>query len=510
MNLSKSRFDFTNLIIMFRGLLVGLLTGIVVGLFRLLIEKSLELWKVVYGLCHQQPLYLLLVLAVVVLLGVFIGFLVKQQPHISGSGIPEVEIQLLGQLDLKWWSILWRKFVGGVLAIGSGLFLGREGPSIQLGSSIGQGMAESLKTSKTDRRVLIASGAASGLAAAFNAPIAGTMFVLEEVFHNFSPRVWMCALSGALSANFITSNFFGLTPVLSIHGANSFPLQSYWHLIILGIFLGLMGLVYQKVLLFMPRIYAKIRVLPAQFDGILPFVLLIPIGYFWTAYIGGGNTIILSIDNIAPVIWLVAAIFVLRFVFSMISYGSGLPGGIFLPILTLGALLGYLYGVTMSGFGLLPKSLIINLVIFSMAGYFAGIGKAPFTAILLITEMVGNLSHLMPLAVVSLVSYLVVDLLGGAPIYESLADRMIAKTATVKGQGPTDQVTMTVFEDSNLVDREIRDINWPDDTLVTSVRRGEKVLIPTGNFVIRVGDLVTLAVPENRRGEVRKHDFGAE
>ncbi|KAA1037570.1 chloride channel protein, partial [Lacticaseibacillus paracasei] len=103
--------------------------------------------------------------------------------------IPQVEGQLAGELEMHWWSILWRKFVGGVLALGPGLFLGREGPSIQLGASVGQGLAAGFKLSGTDRRLLIASGSAAGLAAAFNAPIAGTLFVLEEVYHNFSPLV---------------------------------------------------------------------------------------------------------------------------------------------------------------------------------------------------------------------------------------------------------------------------------------------------------------------------------
>src|SRR5699024_4593992 len=105
-----------------------------------------------------------------------------------------------------------------------------------------------------NERVLIASGAASGLAAAFNAPIAGTMFVLEEIYHNFSPLVWMTSLAGALSANFISSNIFGLTPVLHLQYTTSFPLRLYGHLLLLGIILGVLAIIYQKVLLSMPSL----------------------------------------------------------------------------------------------------------------------------------------------------------------------------------------------------------------------------------------------------------------
>nr|WP_279383354.1 chloride channel protein [Secundilactobacillus collinoides] len=93
-----------------------------------------------------------------------------------------------------------KKFVGGVLAIGSGLFLGREGPSIQLGATVGQGVAAVTHNTGSQRRLMIASGASAGLSAAFNAPIASTLFILEEVYHNFSTLIWLSALASALAA----------------------------------------------------------------------------------------------------------------------------------------------------------------------------------------------------------------------------------------------------------------------------------------------------------------------
>lgn len=114
--------------------------------------------------------------------------MVKSDPDIKGSGIPHVEGELKGLLHPDWWSVLWKKFIGGVLAISMGFMLGREGPSIQLGAMAGKGVAKSLKAQRMEQRVLIASGAAAGLSAAFNAPIAGLLFVVEEIYHHF--RVW--------------------------------------------------------------------------------------------------------------------------------------------------------------------------------------------------------------------------------------------------------------------------------------------------------------------------------
>lgn len=490
----------SNLRLLFEALVVGLVAGIVVGSFRWLIGQILAMWQKGYQAAHANPALLWLLAAGALASVIVAGFLVKQQPHAGGSGIPEVELQLQGKLQLAWWPILWRKFIGGVLSIGSGLFLGREGPSIQLGSTVGQGVAQGFKASKTDSRVLLATGAASGLSAAFGAPLGGAMFIVEEVFHNFSPRVWLNALAGAIMANFVVSNVFGQTPVLAIDYKHSFPILQYWHLLLLGAFLGLIGRLYQWGLLNFSHVYQKIPVLPRWLHGIIPALILVPIMYYFPGYVGGGNNLILSLNQM-HITGILALIFLLRISFSIISYDSGLPGGIFLPILTMGALLGAVYGQFMVGLGLLDQKLVVNLVIFSMAGLFAAIVRSPFTAIMLIAEMVGSLLHLMPLAVVSVMAYITNELAGGEPIYESLAGRMQTKKDN-DYVGEADQLTFSVFEGSQMAGKKIKEIAWPDRTLVKVIHRGQKDIIPDGNTQLVVGDLVVLELDENQRGVI--------
>ncbi|GEB78424.1 ClC family H(+)/Cl(-) exchange transporter [Sporolactobacillus inulinus] len=503
-NKEKSAFDATRLLFILKGLVVGILTGFVVSLFRILIEFSLHLWTKLYQFIPDHPWTVFVAIFISSLLALLIGIIARSQPNIMGSGIPQVEGQLAGDLEMNWWQILWRKFITGVLGIGAGLFLGREGPSIQLGAAVGQGIAQGLKSTGISRRVLIASGSAAGLSAAFNAPIAGTLFVLEEVYHNFSPFVWMASLAGAIGSDFVSSNFFGLVPVLHISYSRSFPLYLYWHLILLGVVLGLFGFLYQKVLLKMPQWYERFIKLHRYFHGLVPFLLVIPIGIMWPHTLGGGNTIILGMGNVTPGLTILLGLFVLRFIFSMISYGSGLPGGIFLPILSLGAILGAIYGTVMSDLGLLPNIYIMNLIIISMAGYFAGIGKAPFTAIILITEMVGSLEHLMPLALVSLIAYLVVDLLGGAPIYASLLARLNLGKKLNELSGRNDHLEIPVFLGSDLDEQQVRDVNWPNHSLLISIHRGEHEIIPHGDTMIRSGDTLILLIDHNEMSVVRK------
>lgn len=218
------------------------------------------------------------------------------------------------------------KFIGGVLSVGAGLFLGREGPSIQLGASIGQGAGQLFRSPSSEEKILISSGASSGLAAAFNAPIAGLLFVLEEIHHSFSPLVWLTSFASAITANFVSLYFFGLRPVLYLGDLPSLPLKYYGSLVILGVLLGILGFIYQKVLLALPKFYNRLP-LPAYFHGFVPFLLILPIGYLWPSTLGGGNQIVLAFGHASLPIIMIIGLFVLRFVFSMISYGGGLPGG---------------------------------------------------------------------------------------------------------------------------------------------------------------------------------------
>ncbi|MGX7199442.1 ClC family H(+)/Cl(-) exchange transporter [Enterococcus nangangensis] len=484
------RLDDTSLRFIAGGLVIGVIAGFVVSLFRLSIEKIGEHLPSWFLFLKGHLYYLPVAFLLAALLVLITGRLIQSDQNIKGSGIPQVEGQLRGQMEIRWWSVLWKKWLGGVLAVGSGLFLGREGPSIQLGASVAQGLGTKLAKTDSERKIYISAGAAAGLSAAFNAPIAGLLFVLEEVHHNFSPLVWLTSFAAALASNFISMNFFGLTPVLYLGELESLPVKHYISLVFLGIFLGLLGLCYQKVLLRLPRWYGKLKI-PTAFYCVVPFCLLIPVGLFFPHYLGGGNQIIHQLGTAPLSFYLLVGLFLLRFVFSMISYGSGLPGGIFLPILTLGAVLGCIFGTVWCHFTGLDVSYIKDFIVFAMAGYFAAIGKAPLTAIILVTEMNGSIIHLMPLGVVSLVAYMTVDFFGGQPIYEALLERMIEPDfGNIKGRKTI--VEFPITAESGFAGQMIRDFVWPKEMLLTSIRRGEAELLTRGDTVMLVGDTLLI------------------
>ena len=494
--------------LIFQSIIVGALVGVVIGAFRWGLDYVTNSWLKIFANAHENNLWFVVIIIGFILISVISGLLVKKHPHVGGSGIPEVKLELAGKLSLSWWPTLWRKFIGGILTIGSGLFLGPEGPSLQMGAMVGKGVAQGVKQSKTNTRVLLASGSASGLAAAFGAPLAGSMFILEAVFRDFAPRVWMTSLAGAIAANFVVSNMFGQHVALPLHYDHMLPLNLYWHLVILGLLIGILGHLYKIGLFNVKKLYAKITFLPSWLYSLIPLAILIPIAYYLPNITGSGSRLILSLNKlVSPLGWTVVgmlvAYYLIRLVFSIVSYDSGVPSGVFLPVLTLGAVIGATYGALMAQLGLLPERYIINLIIFSLAGAFASVIHAPFTAILLIVEMVGSIFQLMPLAVVAFIALLIDDFLGGHPIYDQLANAM-EKTNSYHDErtGRQDQITLPVYEDSKLVGKKIAEIKWPENTLVRMIRRNSEDLIPVGNTIIQAGDMLVIEVDEGERGKV--------
>lgn len=170
--------------------------------------------------------------------------------------------------------------------------------------------------------------------------------------------------------------------------------------------------------------------------------------------------------------------------------------------MTLGALNGAIIGQVFVIFGWLSASYLIDFVVIGMAAYFAAIGKAPFTAIILIIEMVGSVTHVLPLAFVSLVAYLVVDLCNGAPIYESLLNRLLQNQEEDGGQQLI-TLEVPVLAGTVLEDREIRDIDWLSQSLITMVKRGNQSLLPAGDLILRPGDTIYVRTAQAEAKKVR-------
>lgn len=234
--------------ILLKCILIGFLTGLVVSGYRFILVEAGELSFKIYEEVMKHLSWVPLLFLLLGSTGFLVGHLVSKYWMISGSGIPQVKGIIMGYFKNNWLSTLIVKFFGGALSILAGLSLGREGPSIQLGACVAEGVGEKLALSRTEQKVLIASGASAGLAAAFNAPLAGAMFAMEEIFKYISPVILLSTLLAAVVADLISKIFFGLGPVFHFGILSTIPLQQYWLLFILGATLGIAGALYNYIL----------------------------------------------------------------------------------------------------------------------------------------------------------------------------------------------------------------------------------------------------------------------
>jgi H+/Cl- antiporter ClcA len=417
----------SRLAVIFESVFIGLVTGLVIVFFRYTLSRAEELRRYIYNSLGGLPgTYLFLWAAVLALIGLFLGMAAKYRPMIKGSGIPQIEGVLERKMVLRWKSELPLKIVTGILGIGAGLSLGREGPSIQIGAYMGRSVLSVLHRDRRERKVLITAAAAAGLAAAFNAPLAGVLFVLEELRAGFSPLFLACIMGASMAADATAAYFFGAGPIFDFSEIAVLPLNLMYWVVFLGVACGLLGAFFKNCLYFSLNLYDRLGI-PQLLRPVFPLLASIPLGLFLFDATGGGHGLIETLSMGYHDLRLICILFAVKVLFTALSYGSGASGGIFLPLLACGALAGAGLGETLGSLGIVGETETLNFLILGMAAFFAGVVNAPVTGIILILEMSGNFNHLGNLVLVSLSAYVTSSLLGSRPVYTVLLERLLRR-----------------------------------------------------------------------------------
>ena len=500
------RAERFQIILIGEGILVGAIAGLIVLLYRICLEYAGKWLKQILAYASGNPVRMAGWFAVLLLLAWIVAKLVQFEPMISGSGIPQLEGEMVGKLDQTWWRVMPAKFLGGFLCLLGGLALGREGPSIQLGAMVGKGVSRGLDRGKTEEKFLLTCGASAGLSAAFHAPLAGVMFSLEEVHKNFSVSVLVSVMSASLTADFLCSNVLGVSSVFQFDILHALPIHSYGMIVALGVILGVLGAFYNWFTLKSQEIYNKATFLRPEVKVMIPFVCAGILGFTAPDLLGSGHALIEYLTNSDVMLKSVLFLLIGRFIFSAVSFGSGALGGIFFPLLVIGGYIGGAFAtISVQYFGLNPMY-INNFVLLAMAGYFAAIVRAPLTGIILIFEMTGSLSQMLSLSVVSIVAYVVAILMKSKPIYESLLERLLQK----RGESVTDETgekvlaNFVVKQGSSIEEELIRDVKWPDNCLLVAIQRGTDEIIPKGKTKLQAGDLIVTMTDERDMGVIHE------
>lgn len=393
--------------------------GVVSGSSALLLGLGINwLGSIRLFFCETYPP--ILVLPIIGLIGgVIAGGMLMISPDTAGSGIPQVRAVLNRMnlpLDLR---IAVVKLIGGTVALGSGLFMGREGPTVQVGAAIAGQISRWVPTSVEHRRYLIASGAAAGLAAAFSAPLAGVVFVIEELLKEFKPVAVALCIVSCFSACLVELTFG--TPHKLDFQSSTYPGYltggDLLFLVVLAIACGFLGSLFNRGILLLLKVFKSINLpKPAKvgFAGLLTgaVVGLLPTQlHDYAAARAMINSGTLESD-LVPIVF--AAFSSLTF----IAYGSGAPGGLFAPSLSIGSALGYMVGSAEQYWIGSGSTHLFALV--GMGAFFSAVSRAPLTAIVIVFEMASDFALVPPLMISCVLASFVGDCFYKGGLYDLL------------------------------------------------------------------------------------------
>ncbi len=353
--------------------------------------------------------------------GLIVGILVfKFAPETKGSGIPFVKLSLMRLGKRIRVRSIFIKFVAGVIGIGSGFSLGREGPSVQLGAGSGTLIAKLFKKKGTKQHNLITAGAASAIGATFNAPIAGTIFAIEELTRKFSVTTLFTVLISTVSAVTVSRYFVGENPSFFIPEIQKLPktsLESISVFILLGIIVGVLGVLFAKTIFLNQKLFDKIKV-PNYLKPAIVGLIIGIIGIFLPYVLGSGNIFISQLFEHKFTLSLIAIVFVVKFFVTPLCFSSGAAGGIFFPVLMLGSFLGYIIGSVSNLVGIEIDLITISIV--GMGAFLASVARTPITAIVMVFELTGDYHHILSVMLSIAMADLVAQLCGHEPIYSTL------------------------------------------------------------------------------------------
>ena len=431
----------------FEGAVVGIFTGVVVAALRYLLDEADIYRPIIFA--HVNSLgKILLAIGVMILFAAILARAIKFDAQVGGSGVPQLKGILQGRAQMvKPFRLLAVKFFATVLAISAGMSLGRAGISVQFGAAIGNFFTKIIYAGNkhheaVEGNFLLTAGAGAGLAAIFNAPLAGVIFCIEELRKRFSQEILIAAVTAAVMASFIVKMVFGVRPVFEtitatplnmptvktlpnlemITAVTAAPLKFAALFIFLGIICGAAGAIFSKALIFALDTYDRLKIFGVKRFAI-PLLLAIPLGIELPQILGCGNVLVDEILVSHLTLELLIILLAGKILFTLISFGTNAPGGLFLPVLVIGALSGNIFARLGNGINLFTADWTTLFIIFGMAAFFAAVVKAPVTGSILILELTGQFSHLVGLIIVSGVAFLISDLCGGEPIFSALLNR---------------------------------------------------------------------------------------
>ena len=454
------------------GGLTGILTAVAVNLYKVCAKHIISLSERGYHYVGEHLYLIPIVLILLIAPAMLFAYIYRYVPNLRGGGIPTSIGILRGIISFKWVRNLVGIFCMSLVSFLIGVPLGNEGPSVQMGVAIGRGSVFSFgKKNRAWDRYSMTGGACSGFAVATGAPISGILFAVEEAHQRISPMILMVATTSVMFATLTTEL---LAPILGV-SKTLFPSMQLKHLeftdvwipLIIGIVIGLFAvlfLTYHKLIFkFFNRTLKKVR---HGWRILLAFGLTFIAGLLSYSFISTGHELILELFDGKTTILMLLLLLVVRSFLTLCANSNRVTGGIFLPLLALGAILASIIAKILGAFGLDPSYYPIIMVL-GIVACVAGMMKMPLTAIVFAVEALSCYDNILYVIIVAGVAFIITEIFGA----ESINDRVLEYRVDEINEGKETEILdayVTVKENSFAIGKHVRDIFWPTGLFVLS------------------------------------------
>ena len=475
---------------------VGVLTGVVIFVFKLASSLVIERSESVYAFVRENPAFLPVLVLGAAGIGTLSAILLRRFKECRGGGIPTAVASIRGLIPMKWAQGIFALFVSALLTYTAGVPLGNEGPSVQIGAAVGKGSSGLFgKKNRAWERYNMTGGACSGFAIATGAPLSGIIFAMEEAHRRFSPTIFIVAamsvISGTVTSDILSAIFKVDTTFFDFAIDNVLPFKHLWVAALIGILCGISANLLTKLYHYIRKITknSKFRI-PFSCNIVAIFTATAMLGFVSADFVGSGHSLIEKIIHGHAVWYVILIAFLVRSVIMILANSGGVSGGLFVPTLAFGAMVSSVVTDALVALGFLDSRYYVIFIVVGMASFLSSSSRIPLTALAFSAEALCGATNILPVVVGVATSYFVAEIIGGLSFTDTVIEAKAAKDHMGKSPVVVDS-HMRVQPGAFAIGMEIRDILWPPTCAILSIHRAEEHLTHHTEALFE-GDLIHL------------------
>ena len=433
----------------------------------------IEFSKNSYGFLQSRLYFIPIVLIVLFGISLLFSYIYKRQPRVRGGGIPSSIVLLRGIVTFKWLRTLIGVFFMSLTSFLIGVPLGNEGPSVLMGTAIGKGSVKTAKKHPAWSRYAMTGGACAGFAVATGASVSGLLFAVEEAHQRISP---MILLVGAISVLFAQIVSYLLCPLLGL-STSLFPsinittlaIKDVWLPLLIGLVIGLFAVIFLKYYSVINSFfYVKLKKIPHYIKIFLVFVLTLGFGLVSFSFISTGHeTFSLLLEEKVTILSLVILLIV-RMTLTLFANTNKLTGGVFVPILALGAIMSCIMAKSMESIFSLSHTYYTVILALGISACVSAMMKMPLTAIVFSIEVFGCVNNVLYIIIAVAISYIITEMMGAKGITDGIIKNLIKSQEETHERKIID-THLVVKKGSFAENMHSKDILWPANFFLLSI-----------------------------------------